>query len=58
MPSVIPKMLQHWQDTSCGWLCVSPWERGIPEVSEELDAQPMGGVKERRGLGVSAEMTV
>lgn len=38
VPLVIPRMSQNWRDTICGQPRVSHWERGIPDVSEELDA--------------------
>lgn len=35
-------MPQDWRDIVCGQLHVSHWERGIPDVSEEVDAQLKG----------------
>lgn len=48
VPLVIPRMPQNWRDAIWGQFHDSHWERGIPDDSEELAAQPTGGVEEER----------
>lgn len=51
VPLVIPRMPQDRRDTICGQLCVSHWETGLPDVSEELDAPRRGRGGHRGEVG-------